>query len=116
MSLNEEVDALRRVPLFAKMDPTKLKLLAFTSEKLEYQSGQDLCTQGDTGDAMFIIMTGEADVIVNTPSGERTVAHLGKNRQKIKEKLDQYRQKATGKYSAELLVKMLEKEMKKSDE
>jgi CRP-like cAMP-binding protein len=79
MSLNEEVDALRRVPLFAKMDLGKLKLLAFTSEKLEYQSGQELCRQGDTGDAMYIIMAGEADVIVATPGGERTVASLGKN-------------------------------------
>jgi CRP-like cAMP-binding protein len=79
MSLNEEVDALRRVPLFAKMDPTKLKLLAFTSEKLEYQSGQDLCRQGDAGDAMFVIMSGEADVIVDTPAGEHVVARMGKN-------------------------------------
>jgi CRP-like cAMP-binding protein len=79
MSLHEEVDALRRVPLFAKIEPSKLKLLAFTSEKLEYQRGQELCRQGDTGDAMFIIMAGEADVVVNTPTGEHTVARLGKN-------------------------------------
>lgn len=79
MSLHEEVDALRRVPLFSKIEPSKLKLLAFTSEKLEYQSGQDLCTQGDTGDAMYIIMGGEADVVINTPNGEHAVARLGKN-------------------------------------
>ena len=42
-------------------------------------------------------------------------AHLGKDRQKIKEKLDQYKQKAIGKYSAELLIKMLEKELKNAD-
>ena len=79
MSLNEEVDALRRVPLFARIDPAKLKLLAYTSEKLEYQAGQDLCKQGDAGDAMFIILSGEADVVIGTPGGERAVAHLGKN-------------------------------------
>ncbi|MCK6450424.1 MAG: cyclic nucleotide-binding domain-containing protein [Alphaproteobacteria bacterium] len=79
MSLHEEVDALRRVPLFAKIEPSKLKLLAFTSEKLDYQPGQDLCTQGDAGDAMYIIMAGEADVLINTPSGEHRVARLGKN-------------------------------------
>lgn len=79
MSLHEEVDALRRVPLFSKIEPSKLKLLAFTSEKLEYTGGQDLCTQGDTGDAMYIIMGGEADVVINTPNGEHAVARLGKN-------------------------------------
>jgi CRP/FNR family transcriptional regulator, cyclic AMP receptor protein len=79
MSLHEEVDALRRVPLFAKIEPSKLKLLAFTSEKLDYQAGQDLCKQGDAGDAMYIIMAGEADVLINTPGGEHRVARLGKN-------------------------------------
>jgi len=79
MSLHEEVDALRRVPLFSKIEPSKLKLLAFTSEKLEYQSGQGLCRQGDSGDAMYIILAGEADVVVNMPHGEHTVARLGKN-------------------------------------
>ena len=80
MSLHEEIDALRRVPLFATMEPSKLKLLAFTSEKLEYRQGEDLCRQGDVGDAMFIIMSGEADVVVVTPAGgEHTVARLGKN-------------------------------------
>ena len=33
-SLSEEVDMLRRVPLFAQIEPSKLKLLAFTSERL----------------------------------------------------------------------------------
>jgi len=79
MSLHEEIDALRRVPLFAKMEPSKLKLLAFTSEKLEYRQGEDLCREGDVGDAMFVIMAGEADVIVRTPGGEHTVARLRKN-------------------------------------
>ena len=31
LSLNEEVEVLRSVPLFAKIEPSKLKLLAFTS-------------------------------------------------------------------------------------
>ncbi len=50
MSLNEEVDLLRQIPLFSKIDPSKLKLLAFTSERLTFGSGQDLFQQGDVGD------------------------------------------------------------------
>ncbi len=79
MSLNEEVEALRKIPLFSKIDPSKLKLLAFTSERLNYSSGQDLFKQGDPGDAAYIIMEGEADVIVNTPSGELVVATVKRN-------------------------------------
>ncbi len=79
MSLNEEVDALRRIPLFAEIDPSKLKLLAFTSERLTYGAGPDLFKQGDPGDAAHIILEGAADVIVNTPNGEIVVANVKKN-------------------------------------
>ena len=34
MSLDQEVDILRRIPLFANIDPAKLKLLAFTSDEV----------------------------------------------------------------------------------
>ena len=59
MSLNEEVDLLRQIPLFSKIDPSKLKLLAFTSERLSFGSGQDLFQQGDVGDTAYIIIDGE---------------------------------------------------------
>lgn len=79
MSLNEEVDLLRKIPLFSKIDPAKLKLLAFTSERLTFGGGQELFHQGDPGDIAYIIMDGQADVIVDSPDGELTVANLGRN-------------------------------------
>ena len=74
MSLNEEVEVLRRVPLFARIDPAKLKLLAFTSERLVYPAGSELFHQGDAGDAAYILLDGEADILVDTPEGEIVVA------------------------------------------
>jgi CRP/FNR family transcriptional regulator, cyclic AMP receptor protein len=79
MSLVEEVALLRKIPLFAKLDPAKLKLLAFTSERLTFPAGQGLFHQGDPGDAAYIIIDGEADVRVNSSKGPVTVAHLGRN-------------------------------------
>ena len=79
MSLTKDVEVLRNIPLFAKVDPAKLKLLAFTSERLEYMSGDELFHQGDYGDAAYIILEGEADVLVDTPTGAVKVATLGKN-------------------------------------
>lgn len=79
MSLDEEVDLLRNIPLFANVEPSKLKLLAFTSERLTFPAGQELFHQGDIGDAAYIIIDGEADVTVSTPAGEITVAKVGKN-------------------------------------
>jgi CRP/FNR family cyclic AMP-dependent transcriptional regulator len=78
MSLTKDLEVLRNIPLFAMVDPAKLKLPAFTSERLEYPSGDELFHQGDYGDAAYIILEGEADV-VDTPSGAVKVATLGKN-------------------------------------
>jgi hypothetical protein len=47
MSLAEDAEILRNVPLFAKIDPTKLKSLASTSERLAYPSGDELFHEGD---------------------------------------------------------------------
>ena len=79
MSLNEEVEALRSVPLFAKIEPSILKLLAFTSERLKFSAGQELFRQGDPGNTAYIILDGRADVVVDTPGGELSVAKLGRN-------------------------------------
>ncbi|WP_150495479.1 cyclic nucleotide-binding domain-containing protein [Roseibium aquae] len=79
MSLETEVEALRRVPLFRGIDETKLRLLAFISDRTRYQKGERLCSQGEEGDSAFIILLGTADVRVDTPEGERTVAQVGEN-------------------------------------
>ena len=79
MSINEEVDALRRIPLFANLEPSKLKLLAFTSERLTYAKGQTIFRQGDMGDAAFIVLEGQADVMISTADSQRKVATIGKH-------------------------------------
>lgn len=76
MSLNKEVEVLRDVPLFSKIDHTKLKLLAFTSEKLIHQDGQFLFREGDTGDAAYIVLQGKVAVFIQTEKGPVEVAQL----------------------------------------
>src|SRR5258708_20191755 len=79
MNLNEEVEVLKGVPLFSKIEPAKLKLIAFTSERMSYGSGQEVCHQGDPGDAMYVILGGVADVLIDTDKGQLRVAELKKN-------------------------------------
>ncbi len=78
-SLNEEVEMLRKIPLFAAIDPAKLKLLAFASDRKIYNAGQDLFKQGDPGDAAFVIVNGDADIIVTADNKEVVVATVTKN-------------------------------------
>jgi CRP-like cAMP-binding protein len=79
MSLVQEVELLRNIPLFAKIDPSKLKLLAFTSERLTFRPGQSLFHHGDVGDAAYIVIAGRADVLVDTPGGQLKVAEIKSN-------------------------------------
>jgi CRP-like cAMP-binding protein len=79
MSLDQEVDVLRQIPLFANIDTAKLKLLCFASERLTYTAGQILISQGDVGDAAYIIVDGEAEVLVGSPAGPLKVAVLKRN-------------------------------------
>ncbi|MBI1210236.1 MAG: cyclic nucleotide-binding domain-containing protein [Alphaproteobacteria bacterium] len=79
MSILSEVDRLRRIPLFAQIDTSKLKLLAFTSERLAFEKGAVLFKQGDRGDSAYLILEGSVDVVVDSANGPVTVAHLGQN-------------------------------------
>ena len=54
-TLQKDVEVLRGIPLFSRIEPAKLKLLAFTSEHLEFRAGDTLCRQGDPGDAALRI-------------------------------------------------------------
>ncbi|WP_350334183.1 Crp/Fnr family transcriptional regulator [Coralliovum pocilloporae] len=79
MTLNSEVETLKRVPLFNGIDAAKLKLLAFISDRLYFSEGEHLCDQGEDGDSAYIIMDGAADVVVETPNGPAKVAEASVN-------------------------------------
>jgi CRP/FNR family cyclic AMP-dependent transcriptional regulator len=79
VSSTEDVEVLSTIPLFAKINPANLKLLALTSERLECLSGDELFHQDAYGDAVFVILEGEADILVDTPSKAIKIATLGKN-------------------------------------
>jgi CRP/FNR family cyclic AMP-dependent transcriptional regulator len=74
--LSTEVDLLRRVPLFAGIEPTRLKLLAYTSDVVTYRAGQVLFRRGDAGDAAYVIIKGDAEVSVPSDGGEIPIAQL----------------------------------------
>jgi CRP-like cAMP-binding protein len=79
MTLDTEVQSLRQVPMFREIDPARLKLLAFTSERVQFAQGQRFFSQGDAADAAYVILQGKADVMLNTPTGEIKVAEAAQN-------------------------------------
>ena len=69
MGIKDEVAVLRCIPLFAHIDPVKLKLLAFTSERIAFEPGQTLFAQGAEADAAYVIIDGRAEVLAETATG-----------------------------------------------
>ena len=78
MSLNQSVQVLQEMPLFRNVDPKQLRVVAMMSESLTYRAGERLFEQGDEGDAAFIVLNGEVEVLVRSDGGEQSVARLGK--------------------------------------
>ncbi len=76
---SDVVALLRAVPLFAGLDPGKLKLLAFASATVTLADGEVLIHAGDAADAVYIIETGEAEILVNVYQQEVRIGIFGKN-------------------------------------
>jgi CRP/FNR family cyclic AMP-dependent transcriptional regulator len=79
MSIHAEVDLLRKVPLFASIDTAKLKLLAFTSERLTFPAGATLFHEGERGDSAYLLLSGKVSVSLNSAQGPVVVATIGQH-------------------------------------
>jgi HEAT repeat protein len=61
---------LRRVPLFARLDPEDLQRLAMVAVERDYPDGTALMREGDPGDELVVIVEGSVRVVQTTPDGE----------------------------------------------
>ncbi len=79
MQYREVVSMLRRIPLFSKLEPAKLKLLAFSSTYLTFEAGEELFREGDPADGAYIIEEGDVDVLTGHNDRMVKVGTLGKS-------------------------------------
>jgi CRP-like cAMP-binding protein len=57
-----KTNALAGVPLFAHCSPKELEFLASRTDEVEVPSGRLLARQGQSGDAFYVLLEGEAEV------------------------------------------------------
>jgi CRP-like cAMP-binding protein len=79
VDLKTEADALRKVPMFAKLDPSKLRLLAFTSQLLTFEDAEILFKQGDPSDSTYLVLLGEMEVLAGSDYDPVVAGVLGAN-------------------------------------
>ena len=79
MDLAEETDLLRKIPMFAKMETSRLKLLAFASEIVVFDAGDVVFNRGDSADFAYVIMEGSVDIVNETDAGPVVSGKLKQN-------------------------------------
>lgn len=77
MTFKQECQALENLSVFRGVDPSRLKLLAFASQRVSLDPGQTLIKNGEPPDAAYIILEGEADVVREAGGGRIQLARLG---------------------------------------
>jgi signal transduction histidine kinase len=70
-------ELLRRVPLFAELSEEDLSDVADGCEPVELAAGDLLAAEGDPGDALFVIVAGELQVVKRSRRTDVPIAILG---------------------------------------
>ena len=78
-TLNDDVAMLRKVPLFESVDPSKLKLVAYTANQVVFDDGEMVFAQGSNGTSAYLIVGGAADILSESGGQQVVVAKLGTN-------------------------------------
>ncbi len=74
LSLMERILFFKRVPLFANLSPSDIKQVAALAEEISFSDGDIIMQQGEVGDVMFIIASGEVRVIATKDQKEVELA------------------------------------------
>ncbi len=78
MTIVDEAELLQRNELFSAIDPGKLKLLAFSSEKLHFAAGEAVFRKDERGTTGFLILEGEAETSLETSCGKKALSRHGR--------------------------------------
>ncbi|HEX9234943.1 MAG TPA: HEAT repeat domain-containing protein, partial [Actinomycetota bacterium] len=70
LSLMDRMVALQQVPLFRELSPADLKLVAESLTENAYADGTVIAEQGEPGEAMHVVVSGEVRVLVGDEATE----------------------------------------------
>ncbi len=76
MSLQIETEQLREIPLFRNLETSKCKLVAMSSDRLNYLPGDIVFSQGDPSDSVYFMLDGRIRVTREHGGREIELAEL----------------------------------------
>jgi CRP-like cAMP-binding protein len=77
MTLETDIDVLRKVAFFAELPPEPLRLLAFSADTRELADRSVLFEAGDVADVGYVVMQGRIDLFRTEGGSSRLQASLG---------------------------------------
>lgn len=77
LSQMERMVYLKRAPLFAELPPPDLKRLSDIAQESVFADGEIIASEGDPGDEMYIIVSGQVSVQSGRGDGGRVLAVRG---------------------------------------
>jgi ABC-type multidrug transport system fused ATPase/permease subunit/pSer/pThr/pTyr-binding forkhead associated (FHA) protein len=74
--LEVEAARLRKIPLFANLSGEELPALAELLNLERFSAGEEVVTQGERGDKLYLVSRGQLEVVIADERGERSVNTL----------------------------------------
>jgi CRP-like cAMP-binding protein len=68
---------LLETPMFEKLDPSEIMEVVHIVGIHQYQAGDVVFSEGDAGDAWYVLYKGAVDVLKHGATGEKKIAELG---------------------------------------
>ncbi len=67
--MEDLLQILRRVELFRDLSEEQLSQIANISKQERYQKGEAICKQGETADKMYVVSSGQVEILVRDSKG-----------------------------------------------
>lgn len=74
LSTMERILLLRRVPLLADLSPADLQRVAAIAREQDFAHDEVICEQGEMGNEMYLVVSGDVRIVVKDAQGEREIA------------------------------------------
>jgi len=75
--VNEQISALKGMALLRALTASEFDAIAAIVKRREFASGGDLFREGEAGDGLYLVVSGDISVIKQGAGGEHLLAKLG---------------------------------------
>lgn len=69
MAAGDALNVLKRVPLFAALDAEEIKDVVAKTSIVHVEPGREVFADGSAGDAMYVVIVGEVEIVKEVPTG-----------------------------------------------